>query len=137
MESNQENILPKGDPSLYFAPATLKHCLLNWVLPGAGYWLVGRKKAWAIMTGCLYVAFLMGIMLGGDLYGLTGEGKIRAIGSICQAGMGLPYILAKWLMARGTPLNPAYDYGTNYLLLAGMINWLAVMDIFDISVKRK
>lgn len=89
------------------------------------------------MTACIWVAFIMGCLLQGDLYPWTGEGKIRSIGAICQFGSGLPYLLAKVLLDRSSPLSMTYDYGTNYFLIAGMINWLAVLDNFDIAVKRK
>lgn len=125
------------DTSLFLAPATLKNCFLNWLVPGLGYWLLGRKRECLIMASALGVAFLLAIFQGGDLFDFSGEGKIRGIGAFCQLGMGFPYILAKLFLGRGTPLNTTYDYGTNYFLIAGMINWLAVLDIFDISVKRK
>jgi len=134
---NPEQTLPKQDSSLFFHKETIKRCFLNWLIPGLGYFLNGRKRAWILMTSCVWIAFLMGIFLQGDLYPWGGEGKIRGVGAICQMGMGLPYFLAKMFVDRGSPLSLTYDYGTNYLLIAGMINWLAVMDNFDIAVKRK
>jgi len=115
----------------------LRNCALTWLIPGFGYWLLGRKKAFYIVSGCLFAAIIMGMILGGDAFPVTGEGRLRSIGAICQFGMGLPFMLVKFLMSRGTPLSPTYDYGTNYLLIAGMLNWLAVMDVFDISLRRK
>ena len=135
--SSKQEITFTEDPSLYFAPETLKNCLLTWLVPGLGYWLTGRKKTALIMSLALYAALLFGIFLGGDLYGFSGEGKIRGIGAFCQMGMGLPYMLCNWFMSRATPLSFSYDYGTNYFLIAGMLNWLSVLDVFDISVKRK
>lgn len=128
---------PKEDRSLFLAPQTIKRCLLAWLIPGFGYYLAGRKKAWILMTACIWIAFFMGLILHGDLYPWGGEGKVRAIGSICQMGSGIPYFLAKIFVDRASPLSLTYDYGTNYFLIAGMINWLAVLDTFDISVKRK
>ena len=137
MAESVEQSLPKEDRRLFFAPQTLKRCLLGWLIPGFGYYLSGRKKSWILMTACIWVAFIMGVLLQGDLYPWAGEGKIRSIGAICQMGSGIPYFLAKIFLDRGSPLNLTYDYGTNYFLIAGMINWLAVLDTFDISVKRK
>ncbi len=119
------------------ASQTFRNCALTWLVPGLGYWFLGRKKSFYIVSGCLFAAVLMGVFLGGDAFPLSGEGRLRSIGSLCQAGMGLPYVLIKSFMSRGTPLSLTYDYGTNYFLIAGMLNWLAVMDVFDISVRRK
>lgn len=134
---NTEQSLPKQDPSLFWDAETIKRCFLNWLIPGLGYFLSGRKRAWILMTVSVWIAFVMGVYLGGDLYPWGGEGKIRSVGAICQLGMGLPYFLAKVFIDRGSPLSLTYDYGTNYFLIAGMINWLAVLDTFDIAVKRK
>ena len=124
--------------SLMFAPQTLLNCFLTWLVPGLGYWRLGRKKSFYIVSGLLFLAILMGVILGGDIFPLSQEeGKLRMLGSYCQMGMGLPFVLAKMFMDRGSPLSVTYDPGTAYFLIAGMLNWLAVMDVFDISVKRK
>lgn len=125
------------DPQLFFAPETIRNCVAAWLVPGLGYYLLGKKQTALMIAVCLYLAFLLGIFLGGDLYVLGAEGKIRSLGALCQTGFGVPYMLAKLLLDRGSPLNITYDYATNYFLIAGMINWLVVMDVFDYSVKRK
>lgn len=139
MTENKSNPIPAGDPSLFLAPMTLRNCALAWFIPGLGYFLTGRKRTGIIVCVSLYTAYFFGAILGGDLYDFSwvSEGKIRYFGAICQAGMGLPYLIAKLGLERGTPLNLTYDYGTSYFLISGMINWLITLDIFDISVKRK
>lgn len=135
--SDVEAVKTTGDSSLFFAPTTIKNCVLNWLVPGLGYFLVGRKKAGIMIMSALFLGLLFGVLLGGDLFPFVGEGKLRGAGAICQMGMGLPYFLSKLIFTRGTPLDISYDYGTSYLLIVGMLNWLGVIDIFDISVKRK
>ena len=135
--SEKKAVYPSEELNLAFSLTTIKNCALAWLIPGLGYWLVGRKREALAVGGALFFAILMGIFLQGDFYPFSGEGKLRAIGAVCQLGSGLPYLLINMLFGRGTPLNPTYDYGTNYFLIVGMLNWLAVMDIYDISVKRK
>lgn len=142
MSDSKEPVLFEEDPSLFWAPSTLKKVALTWLIPGYGYFLQGRRRAGILMACCLYGAFFMGLLQGGDLFPFSGEGKLRAIGAVCQMGMGLPYLLTKLMMGlewihRGSPLSVGYDYGTSYFLIAGMLAWLSVLDIFDISVKRK
>ncbi len=124
------------DSSLFYSPITIRNCLLTWLVPGIGYFFLDRKRDGIIVMSCLFAAILLGTFMGGDLFPLD-EGWLRRIGSFCQLGMGAPFFLGKLFLGRGTPLSTSYDYGTNYFLIAGMLNWLAVMDIFDISVKRK
>ncbi|MDJ0842291.1 MAG: hypothetical protein QNK37_37665 [Acidobacteriota bacterium] len=139
MSESKETTAPVEDTSLFLAPTTIRNVVLNWLVPGLGYFLTGRRKYGIIVVAGLYTAYILGALLGGDLYdfNVESEGRIRFFGAICQAGMGLPYMLARLFLERGTPLNITYDYGTSYFLIAGMLNWLMVMDIFDISVKRK
>lgn len=137
MSSKKRVKYREEDPALFFAPKTVKSCLLAWLFPGAGHWFLGRTKTAVIICVALILAFFWGILQGGDLYPLAGEGKIRAIGAFCQYGMGLPNIVARIFVGRGTPLNITYDYGSIYFLVAGMINWLCVVDAFDIAVGRK
>lgn len=141
---SQENAVSQSgfEPERVFSMTTWRNCLLSLLVPGLGYYLTGRKKTFYIMSACLYGAFILALIQGGDIYEFSGEGKIRGIGAVCQLGMGIPYLIVKTLVEaavinRGTPLNVTYDYGTGYFLIAGMINWLSVMDIFDISVRRK
>ena len=139
-DNNEQTIVPGGDSSLYFHKNTIRNCVAAWLFPGAGYSLAGRRRNALIISIALVVAYLLGATLGGDLYNLSlsaPEGRIRFFGAVCQAGMGFLYFVAKLFMERGTPLSPTYDYGTSYFLIAGMINWLVVLDVFDISVKRK
>jgi hypothetical protein len=131
--------LPVEDRSLFFAPSTWLKCGLTWLVPGLGYFLLGKKRSGLIIAISIFSATALGALLGGDLYPLMSdsEGWMRQAGSVCQLGAGLPYFVVNLLLSRGTPLSVTYDYGTNYFLIAGMINWLSVMDVFDIAVKRK
>ena len=130
--------MSKDNSDEYSVEEVVKNCALTWLVPGLGYWLLGRRKAGLIVSGSLLVAVLMGLILGGDLFPLSNvEGTLRRVGGFCQMGLGIPYFIANMILDRGSPLSHTYDYGTNYFLIAGMLNWLAVMDVFDISVRRK
>ena len=79
----------------------------------------------------------MGLLQGGDLFPVRGEGMIRSIGAFCQFGFGGIQLVTRLLIDRGSPLSLTYDYGTTYFLIAGMVNWLSVVDCFDIAMDRK
>jgi len=61
---------------------------------------------------------------------------------IANLGTGLLYILS-WLMGVGFSDDPqlaaraTYEYGTTFLLIAGLLNYLSMLDAFDISAGRK
>lgn len=125
------------EKALFTSPDTIKVVGLAWLLPGAGHWFLGRKKNAVILFVAILVSMILGLYHGGDLFPFSGEGKFRMIGALSQAGSGVFYIISKLISVRGNPLNLTYDYGTIYFLIAGMLNWLAVIDSFDIAVRRK
>ena len=55
-----------------------------------------------------------------------------------DVGIGLPYFLA-WMLGAGagTVVTPTYEYGNTFLIVAGLLNMLTVLDAFDISAGRK
>jgi len=122
---------------LFLDPKTIQAVVMAWVVPGLGHWTLGRKKNAVILFLCIAFSMILGCYLGGDLFPFSGEGKFRAIGAFSQMGSGVFYLISRLITERGTPLNVTYDYGTIYFLIAGMLNWLATIDCFDIAVKRK
>jgi hypothetical protein len=53
-------------------------------------------------------------------------------------GMGLAYFVLRFLVGyEGDLVAAGYEYGTAFLLTAGLMNWLLVLDCWDIAVGRK
>jgi hypothetical protein len=125
------------DSSLFFAPSTLRAVALAWVFPGAGHWVLQRKRQAVWLAVCLLFALVLGCFQQGDLFPFQGEGIFRSVGAFCQLGAGLPYFFSALFLERPNPLSETYEFGTTYFLIAGMVNWLAAVDAFDIAVKRK
>ena len=61
---------------------------------------------------------------------------------IANMGSGLLYLIC-WFMGVGLGDDPAqaaratYEYGTTFLLIAGLLNYLIMLDAFDIAARRK
>ncbi len=52
--------------------------------------------------------------------------------------MGIPYVLAKALGAgAGRVVAITYEYGNTFVVVAGLLNMLVVLDAFDIAQGRK
>ena len=53
-------------------------------------------------------------------------------------GIGLPYFVAKALGAGvGRAVAATYEYGNTFVIVAGLLNMLAVLDAYDIAQGRK
>jgi hypothetical protein len=75
----------------------------------------------------------------------TGQGSsplLQLPPMIANLGTGILYIVC-WLMGVGFADDPSqaaratFEYGNTFLLIAGLLNYLTMLDAFDIAVGRK
>jgi len=116
-----------------------------WFVPGLGHLLLGRWWRAALMGGAVWVCFFVGMGMGGHLFDLNAEGSsvlLQVPPMIANLGTGILYI-SSWLLDYGFRDDPAqaaratYEYGNTFLLIAGLLNYLTMLDAFDIDARRK
>lgn len=137
--------------------------LAAWLLPGAGHFLLGRRGRAAVIFATVLLTFLIGILMHGSMYAaggnggteLNGAGSLTATtqvsgggdvlsrliqygGFIGDAASGLPYLLAGFL-GYSVPDQAGYttDYGSKFLVAAGLLNILAIVDAYEIAKRQK
>ncbi len=119
----------------------------GWVFPGAGHLLQGYWGRALLLGGTIWICFVSGLMMGGHLFKYSGAEQgfsalLQVPPMIANLGTGLLYLFC-WLLGFGftdDPLQAAratYEYGNTFLLIAGLLNYLAMLDAFDISAGRK
>jgi hypothetical protein len=118
--------------------ATLAICLSGWLVPGLGHILIGRWIRGLILAACVLLMFGLGLAMHGKLYDLEFDELLPLFAFIANIGIGIPY----WIAARlgyglGNMSWPSYDYGTTYLWVCGLLNYLIILDVFDIAQGRK
>lgn len=119
------------------APA-LAVCATGWLVPGVSHVVLGRWGRGLIFTASVLTMFVLGLVMQGRLYDPTPDQPLHVFAFIANAGIGLPYILAQRMgYGIGVLSNPNYDYGSTYLWVCGLLNYLIVLDAFDISQGRK
>ena len=112
--------------------------LLAWALPGAGHFALGRRgrAAWFAALTCL--ALLTGLALAGNLHRPVSGQPLTYLATLGAMGMGLVYfVLEVGLGYAGDPTAAGYEYGTAFLLTAGLMNLLLALDAWDIANGRK
>ena len=113
--------------------------VLAYLVPGAGHFYLGhRSRALAffvIVTGL----FVLGLSLDGSLYTLAQSGGaiLRVLASAGSMGAGLLYFIAHSTGPHGDITSFTCEYGTTFMLSAGLMNLLLVLDVFDLSSGRK
>src|SRR5262245_36690794 len=117
---------------------TLAICSGAWLVPGLGHVLIGRWIRGFVFAACVLVMFGLGIAMHGKLYDLQFDQQLQFFAFIANIGAGIPYwVSGPWGLGIVTMTWPSYDYGTTYLWVCGLLNYLVVLDVFDIAQGRK
>ncbi|HTD43617.1 MAG TPA: DUF6677 family protein [Bryobacteraceae bacterium] len=121
-----------------WAPAVL----LAWLVPGGGHFLLKRPARGAILGASVAIVFLLGLMMRGTLFQPEGGDLLTMViyygGFIGDLLAGILYFLTVWL-GYSQPDMPGHvhDYGTKFLVAAGLLNLLAIVDAYEIATGRK
>jgi TM2 domain-containing membrane protein YozV len=116
--------------------------LLAWLVPGAGHFYLKKTYRGAILSGTILLTFLLGLMMRGYLFQpATGDLLTTLIyvgGYVANMATGALYGLVK-IFGYDQPdiAGHTVDYGTKFLVAAGLFNILAMVDAFEIAVGRK
>jgi hypothetical protein len=112
--------------------------LAAWLVPGGGHLWLGRTVKGVVLLVMLPLMFLIGLWLDGRLFPFTPGEPLVALAAVANVGAGLPYFIAQALGAgAGRVLSVTYEYGNAFLITAGLLNALAVIDAHDIALGRK
>jgi len=112
---------------------------LAYLVPGAGHLYLGRRLR-GIAYFCIVVfMFVIGLAVDGDLYAVTRSGGslLRLLAAFGSMGAGLLYWIADFKGVVGDITSITYEHGTAFIITAGLMNLLLVLDAFDIAEGRK
>lgn len=115
---------------------------LAWLVPGGGHFLLKKTYRGAILCGCSVIMFLLGLTMRGYMFQPKVDDLLTTIiytgGFIADLSNGVLFILTK-MFGYSAPdvAGHTVDYGTKFLVAAGLFNILAMVDAFEIAVGRK
>ncbi len=129
---------PTTAPSVGWFPAVL----LGWLIPGGGHLLLKRPARGALILASVSSMFLLGLMMRGALFTPTGGDLLTIViyygGFIGNVLSGILYFVTVWLgYAQPDMAGHVHDYGTKFLVAAGLLNLLGIVDAFEIATGRK
>ncbi len=109
-----------------------------WLVPGLGHLLLGRRQRAGVFAAVILVAFVAGIVLDGELILPRAGDPLSYLATIASLGSGALFFVAKLAgLGAGVVTAAAYEFGNTFLLTAGMMNLLLVLDTHDIAVGKK
>jgi hypothetical protein len=105
-----------------------------WAVPGLGHLLLGKRLRALLFCGLVLVALAVGCSLDGNLYRVLPDRPLTLLATFASMGTGLPYFVLRFLTGyHGDVVSPHYEYGTAFVLTAGLMNLLLVLDAWDIA----
>lgn len=116
---------------------------ISWLVPGGGHLLLGRWKRGLLIGGAIWVMFIIGILSGGAYYpgfDFKDGALLVILNFFAKLGNGLGFLLSLFLQMNPPPNVAAwatFEYGGRFLEVAGLLNFLATIDAFDIAARRK
>jgi hypothetical protein len=113
--------------------------VLAWLVPGLGHYYLGRRKTAVAFFALVTLTFLAGLSFQGRLYGIEDGQPLTILATFAVYGAGVLNLAARALSDNpaGQILAPTYEYGCAYLLTAGLMNLLLVLDAHDLAAGKK
>jgi hypothetical protein len=113
-------------------------CLAAWAIPGAGHVWLGRRQKAAVFFVSLMTMFVVGLLLQGRIFPFELSDPLVALAAVADAGLGLPWLVTRMMDAgHGNVTAVTYEYGNCFLIVAGLLNYLVVLDAHDVALGRK
>jgi TM2 domain-containing membrane protein YozV len=130
-------------PAINTSPGKwLPAVLVAWLIPGGGHFLLKRPGRGGLIAASVAAMFLLGLMMRGALFTPQGNDLLTMViyygGFVGDLMSGLLYFLTVWLgYAQPDVAGHVHDYGTKFLVGAGLLNVLAMVDAFEIATGKK
>ncbi|MCX6543574.1 MAG: hypothetical protein NTV05_04070 [Acidobacteria bacterium] len=112
--------------------------LVSWLVPGGGHLWLGRRQKGVAFLVALPLMFAFGLALEGRLFPFEWTDPLVALAAIADLGSGLPYLAARAFgLGSGVASAVTYEYGNAFVITAGLLNALVIIDAHDIARGRK
>lgn len=138
MADNVQTATGAAAPFSQWAPAVL----VAWLIPGGGHFLLKRRERGVVLGASVTIMFVLGLMMRGAMFHPEGGDLLTTViyygGFIGDLLSGVLYFLAVWLgYSQADMAGHVHDYGTKFLVAAGLLNLLAMVDAFEIATGQK
>ncbi len=115
---------------------------LAWLVPGGGHFLLKRTGRGVLLLAAVAGMFACGLMMRGAMFHPESGDLLTTIintgGFLGDIASGLLYLLSVWFgYSQPDVAGHVHDYGTKFLVTAGLLNVLAMVDAFEIAAGRK
>jgi hypothetical protein len=112
--------------------------LVGWLIPGAGHLIQKRYVRGVLLMVSVVAMFLLGLAMNGRVYGPNGGDILEMLGFVGDLGSGALYFLAMIMgWGHAAAAQATADYGKTFVIVAGLLNFIAVADAHHIALGKK
>jgi len=121
-----------------FTPMAALAPAIAWFIPGAGHLMQKKWIRGLLIMASISAMFAFGLAMQGKIYqGNTGD-LLEILGFIGDLGSGALYFAGRMFEWGGAYITTANaDYGTKFIVVAGLLNIMAAVDAYHIAIGKK
>src|SRR6202045_333084 len=136
--STQPKSKPAIEPAQNASMIAIVAPALGWVIPGAGHIIQRRWIRGGLLLVSIGTLFVLGLMMQGHIYKANGGDILDILGFIGDLGAGGMYIVTLAMNGgQGAIAFATADYGTKFMIVAGLLNFIAIADAHHIAIGKK
>lgn len=111
---------------------------IAWLVPGAGHLIQRRWIRGCLLMGSIVTMFALGLLMQGRVYRPNGGDILDILGFIGDVGAGSLYVISRAMdWGHGVVAHATADYGTKYIIVSGLLNFISVADAYHIAIGKK
>ena len=111
--------------------------IAGWLIPGAGHFLLGKWIRGTLLAVSIIAMFILGLAMQGKLY-TSAQDILDMLGVAGDLGGGLLYFISRVMGLGAEPVKTTVaDYGTKFMVVAGLLNIIAAVDAHNLRTGRK
>ena len=111
--------------------------IAGWLFPGAGHFLIGKWIRGALLSASILIMFVLGLAMHGKIYTGTQE-LLEVLGMAGDLGNGLLFFAGRAFGWGADQVTVTVgDYGTKFIVVAGLLNIIAAVDAHNLRTGRK
>ena len=135
--STQLKTKPAAEPAHVSMMAVVAPAI-GWLIPGAGHIIQKRWIRGVLLLISIGTLFGLGLMMQGHIYRANGGDILDILGFIGDLGAGGMYVVTLAMNGgQGAIAFAIADYGTKFIIVAGLLNFIAIADAYHIAIGKK
>lgn len=112
--------------------------IAGWLVPGAGHFMLGKWVRGLLLFVTLVLMFGIGLALQGKIYSPNTGDLLDILNFAGDLGTGLLYVVTKIFdLGQAAVVTVSADYGTKFIVVAGLLNVIAAVDAHSLATGRK